>query len=1421
MDITGEGFGISFMVVFLRRFNASSLTEQERIRLTMSGTANKAESLILQTLIDSELRYRRLFEAAQDGIILLDAKTGMIKDVNPYLIKMLGYSRDELIVKKLWEVGAFKDINASKYSFTALQENEYIRYENLPLKTKDGRLIQVEFVSNVYLVGAEKVIQCNIRNITEQKRDKEALRQSQEEAARANRLLLALSQAAGAVQHARTTEEVYSAIQDQAKHMGYSASGFEVSEDGQSLRIVYLSYGADLVRKAEKIIGLTPRNFHFRPRVDSVYQKVIRKGDTVFVKNAVQAVADTIPKKLRALAVPLVEMFKLGPSIFTPLIVGDRTFGLMAFTGPGLTEADSPAVAAFAGQAAIAIQNAQLFEQARQEIAERRRTEDALRKSEKRFQGLVDNSMEEISLVDPDGTLTWESPNSKRPLGYPPDAFMGKNVLDLFHPDERAGAARMLEQIQKQPGEALEATFRLRHQDGSWRWMDGVLTNLLDEPAVRSIVINYRDVTNRKLAEQEIASLAKFPSENPNMVLRLSRDGIVMYANAASGVLMSMWGCREGDPAPQVWRDLAVQSLGSKKNQTVDIECDGKVYEISVTPIAGPDYVNLYGRDVTERNRAVESMRLSEEKYRTLVDEVNDGIYVTDEAGVFTFANAALARIYGVENPHALVDRKFSDFLALEPPAGLDKAYRGAMQTGNTPEVINGQIVRPDGTRAFIEIKPTMIYEGGRVAGTRGVMRDVTQRKQAEEQIKNSNEELSMLFELSHSLAGADSLDEILDLVNRHAVESIHATFARIALLEGDNYILRAAYPIRNLGHDLGIGDRNPVASLPHAQRVLEQKEPIILLADDSGISADEKKALQLDFAQSLCIIPLRINDSSPDCLKILGMLMVGETRNVGREPFTPNKLRLAQSIGDSAAIAIRRMLLREQTERRLRQIIALSEIDQTILSSSDMDVSLEVLLAQAMEQLKVDAADIWLYNPASQLLEFTSGRGFRTPAFEKMEPMHLGEGDTGCAALERRTIHVPNLTDHFVHPQLLKALAEEPFMSYFAVPLIVKEQVKGVLELFHRSFIEPNEEWLKFLQSLANQAAIAIDNSSLFADLQHSNAELIQAYDATIQGWSQALDLRDNETEGHTLRVTELTMMLGRQFGLSDEDLVHVRRGALLHDIGKMGVPDRILLKPGPLTDEEWIVMRKHPAFANDLLSPIHFLRLALDIPYCHHEKWDGSGYPRGLSGNQIPLAARIFAVVDVFDALTSDRPYRRAWPREKVLEHIRSQSGTHFDPQVIKIYLESGLLKDRTEKKFSMEPVTWSEKFSVGVRELDQQHQQLIKMLNRLISTQGTAGVHSETIAGICMEMKRYAQTHFKTEERLMEAYGFPGLEDQKSEHRAFQKKNAEFSADAELGTDQVSRALLKYLADWLVHHILENDMAYRPFFKDKGVQ
>ena len=357
---------------------------------------------------------------------------------------------------------------------------------------------------------------------------------------------------------------------------------------------------------------------------------------------------------------------------------------------------------------------------------------------------------------------------------------------------------------------------------------------------------------------------------------------------------------------------------------------------------------------------------------------------------------------------------------------------------------------------------------------------------------------------------------------------------------------------------------------------------------------------------------------------------------------------------------------IREQLQR----LRALRAIDLAITASLDPRLTFEVLLDQLTSVLKVDAAAILLFDPEGQTLNYAAGRGFNTPALQHSH-LRLGEGQAGRAALAREPVHILRLQDHEEAFSRSPLVAAEGFVSYFAVPLVAKGQVKGVLELFHRSVLDPNDDWTEFLEALAGQAAIAIDNARLFDNLQRVNVELMHAYDETIEGWARALELRNIEIEGHARRVTDLTSRLARRLGIPEGELSHMRRGALLHDIGKMAIPDHILLKPDALTEDEWVVMREHPAYAFEMLSPIEFLRSTLDIPYAHHEKWDGSGYPRGLKAAQIPRAARIFAVVDVWDALTSDRPYRSAWPEHKALDYLRQQADTHFDPVIATEFL------------------------------------------------------------------------------------------------------------------------------------------------------
>jgi PAS domain S-box-containing protein/putative nucleotidyltransferase with HDIG domain len=368
-----------------------------------------------------------------------------------------------------------------------------------------------------------------------------------------------------------------------------------------------------------------------------------------------------------------------------------------------------------------------------------------------------------------------------------------------------------------------------------------------------------------------------------------------------------------------------------------------------------------------------------------------------------------------------------------------------------------------------------------------------------------------------------------------------------------------------------------------------------------------------------------------------------------------------------------------KRVEEEIRQ--RLSELE--VLYQSGIALS-QLVNPKVIAQNIIDLLDqkmdwhhttIRLYHPQDETLELLA---FNHPNLNSEEERRAveerfrtiiakkGQGLSGWVVQHHQVVRSGDLKNDLRYVDTFPGL-----QSGLYVPIKIAERIIGVISIESEqpnAFSKSDE---RLTITLAAQAAIAINNAQLFDDLQRSNINLTSAYDATIEGWSRAMDLRDKETEGHTLRVTDLTMKLARAMHINESQLINIRRGALLHDIGKMGIPDSILLKPGKLTDEEWEIMRRHPAYAYEMLTPIAYLQTALDIPYYHHEKWDGTGYPRGLKGKQIPLVARIFAIVDVWDALTSDRPYRSAWTKEKSLEYIRGESGKHFDPQVVQTFL------------------------------------------------------------------------------------------------------------------------------------------------------
>jgi PAS domain S-box-containing protein len=528
-------------------------------------------------------------------------------------------------------------------------------------------------------------------------------------------------------------------------------------------------------------------------------------------------------------------------------------------------------------------------------------------------------------------------------------------------------------------------------------------------------------------------------------------------------------------------------------------------------------------------------------------------------------------------------------------------------------------------------------------------------------EIKNRSKELEALASISAAMRPAQTSSEIITIILTNLLKLAHAKSAEYLkfLPESHEYIIENA--IGQVIPEIG----SKVSKELIYQLKVNMQKPFFLHPKEI-----ENFKTQMNWIKEnteAVFIPLLIDQ------EVAGYLYFSSDKT-----FDENIINILLAVADKAANAINRATLHEETEKRMEHLSALRTIDNAITSSTDLTFVLNVLIEQVKEKLRVDAVSILLYDPITNYLEHAASIGFLHKAVYKTR-LRFGESYAGRAASDKKTFRVTELeNDPAKIISTSPFIKDEGFVEFIGNPLIVKGKLVGVLEIFQRSSLEVDDEWLSFLSGIAQQAAIAIDNAQLFQELEKLNINLMAAYDSTLEGWSNALELRDRETQGHSKRVVDMTIEIALQMGINSDKLVHIRRGALLHDIGKVGIPDSILLKPGTLSSDERLAMEQHPVLAYNLLSSIDYLQPALDIPYSHHEKWDGTGYPNGLIGQKIPLQARIFSVVDVYDALTSDRPYRKAWLEKDALDYIAEQSGKYFDPEVVEIFQKLIVSKD-----------------------------------------------------------------------------------------------------------------------------------------------
>ncbi len=682
------------------------------------------------------------------------------------------------------------------------------------------------------------------------------------------------------------------------------------------------------------------------------------------------------------------------------------------------------------------------------QLREAKRTADqAARDSEKRFRALIENSSDAIALVGLDGTILYASPGTIRMLGYEINEYVGRVAFEFVHPDDLQSAKEIFGQILQQPGIHLTAQARERHKDGSWRWLEGVATNLLDEPSVRAIVVNFRDITERKRAEEEL------------------------------------------------------------------------------------------------RRRA---------------------------------------------------------------------------------------------------------------------------------------DEFASLYETTRDLAAPNELARVLNTVVERAVRLLRASSGALLLYDPTKAELELAVT-KNFPAPLGIRQKIGEGLAGHVAQI---RQPMIV--DDYGVSEYRLPRYEgLSFRASLQVPML----DRGELIGVLGVIEIGESAR----KFTEDDANLLTLFAGQAASAVDNARLFQETRHRLAELETINKISTVLRTAQTVGEMLPVLLDETLDMLDADTGAVWLYDAVNDKLRETVARGWFTQIVEpplrprKTIAGHAVGTPQGVAVSRRGSSRELRGTDPAGdwrsatgEPYISREFAGDPLTRESArphipagwggayVPIRSADEIVGVLFVSVELPRELTPSEVRLLTTLAEIAGNTIHRMRLHESLE-------EAYETTLEGWSSALDLRDGETEGHTRRVAELTLRLARAMGMSESELVQVRRGALLHDIGKMGITDKILHKHAALTPEEWKIMRMHPTFAYQLLKQIEFLLPALDIPYSHHERWDGTGYPRGLKGNAIPLAARIFTVVDVWDALCSERPYRPGWSEKRALRYIREQAGKHFDPKVVAHFLQT----------------------------------------------------------------------------------------------------------------------------------------------------
>ncbi|MFV1948995.1 MAG: HD domain-containing phosphohydrolase [Anaerolineales bacterium] len=661
------------------------------------------------------------------------------------------------------------------------------------------------------------------------------------------------------------------------------------------------------------------------------------------------------------------------------------------------------------------------------------------------------------------------------------------------------------------------------------------------------------------------------------------------------------------------------------------------------------------------RTQALEDLKESREIYRRFFQTSKDAMFVTSTNGRWIDMNESTLRLFEYQDEEQIWNDSVMDlFWNSEDRAEYMKVIEQEGFLKDYPL----KFKKKDGSKIETLVSATPYEIGGKLVGYQGFIHDITDKLLAEDEKEQTRIQQELIDDLAIEMGTSLKLEDMYHSIAIHAQELIKADGLNIFKYDQSRKLIQLEYVWdRSNPAEVNENNRDRFDSLDQDLRhqFLNDKVPLIIdrlaqYRDENDLGGDD------DGNCATLLAPVVVDD------KVIAVLQLLSRQ---ADSFNNADLLLITRMANVVAIGLQKAYLFQESQVLVKKLSSLQRIEQVILENLSLPSTLDILVDNLVGELGVHAADILYFHPILKSLKFITQTGFRENILQHTD-LEIGEGLAGQAAETKKMVQVLDLSKDDRKDNRSADFNSEGFVSYFAVPLHAKNRIVGVLEIFHREKLDPGQDWIDLLEMIAGLAALAIDNQNLHDDLIRSRNKITLGFDAIIRGWAQAMELRGIESEGHWRRVEELTMKLAAKLGLEGDTLIDLQRGALLHDIGKMGIPDQILLKNGRLTKEERKQIGRHPLDAYELLQPIDGLGSALDIPLYHHERWDGNGYPHGIESEDIPLPARIFAVVDVWDALQSGRPYRKAFTRSEALLHMKKQSGKHFDPRVVKVFLD-----------------------------------------------------------------------------------------------------------------------------------------------------